>query len=203
MVFNRKQDPTPKDALPFQLKRPDGSSQVQPPQIPAPQAYDPSSVIGSDLSIEGQGITIRCQGLLTVNGEIQADVHARQLEVGREATVSGSVAAENVEVRGRVKGAIHGARVVLHETAEVDGDIHSQFLTIQQGASFDGRSRKVHDLTEIAPKLTRPGEPAHQQAPHQQQQFRPQLPPTQPAAAQPDPNRPQFGVSPSALRPLN
>jgi cytoskeletal protein CcmA (bactofilin family) len=203
MVFNRKQDPNPKDALPFQLKRPDGSTHAQPPQIPAQspaQAYEPASIIGSDLSIEGQGITIRCQGLLTVNGEIQADVHSRQLEVGREAMVNGSVSAENVEVRGRVKGAIHGARVVLHETAEVDGDIHSQFLTIQQGASFDGRSRKVHDLTEVAPSLTRPGEPAHQQAPHQQQ-FRPQLPPSQPATAQPDPNRPQFGVSPSALRP--
>lgn len=195
MVFNRKHDSTPKDAVPFQLKRPEGQAQLshQPPQVPNTR-HEPASVIGSDLSIEGQSITIRCQGLLTVNGDIQADVHSLQLEVGREAQVAGAIAAENVEVHGRVKGSIHGARVVLHETAEVDGDIHSQFLTIQQGASFDGRSRKVHDLTEVAPKLNRPQ--AGQPTAPQRGAFQPQLPQPQAGAAPVD-GKPQFGVRPN------
>lgn len=198
MVFSRKQDSTSKDTVPFQLKRPDTPAQStqQPPQIPQQSAHiEPPSVIGSDLSIEGQAITIRCQGMLTVNGDIQADVHSRQIEIGREAKVNGAISAENVEVHGRVKGSIHGARVVLHETAEVDGEIHSQFLSIQQGASFDGRSRKVHDLTEVAPKLVKPAEASQQPAVHQAVS-RPQAAPA-PAAAQP---QPQFGSQP--LRPL-
>lgn len=195
-MFNRKQDHGPKDAVPFQLRRADGgdAGAVQPPQIPA-QSYQPASVIGSDLSIEGQSITIRCQGLLTVNGDINADVHSKQLDVGREGNIAGSVSAENVEVHGRVKGAIHGARVVLHPTADVEGDIHTQFLTIQEGASFDGRSRKVHDLTEVAPQLDRgtSAQPAYQQAAHQ-------VAPQQQANAQQMP-KPQFGTMPG--RPLN
>jgi len=51
--------------------------------------------------------------------------------------------------------------VVLHPSARVDGDIHSQSLTIEQGASFDGRSRKVTNGAEIAPQL----DPAEAQSP--------------------------------------
>jgi cytoskeletal protein CcmA (bactofilin family) len=110
------------------------------------------SLIGSDLSIEGQSITIRCKGMLRVNGNIQADLHSRQLDVGREAIVTGSITAEAVEVHGRVNGAILSHKVILHATAEVDGDIAAQFLSIEQGASFDGRSRRVRDPGEIVPQ---------------------------------------------------
>lgn len=164
-MFNRKHDQ--KEPVPFQLRRPEDAGQHQPPQIPS-ENYQSASMIGSDLSIEGQGITIRCQGLLTVNGDISADVHAKHLDVGREGSIVGAVAAENVEVHGKVQGAIHGARVVLYPSAEVDGDIHTQFLTIQEGASFDGRSRKVRDVAEVAPKLTRgssqPAQVTHQKS---------------------------------------
>lgn len=187
-MFNRKQDQGSKEIAPFQLRRGDGDANTaQPPQIPA-QTYQAASVIGSDLSIEGQSITIRCQGLLTVNGDISADVHSKQLDVGREGTIVGSVAAENVEVHGKVKGAINGARVVLYPTADVEGDISTQFLTIQEGASFDGRSRKVRDLAEVAPKLDRPG----QSQQHYQQQ----------GQANTTAQKPQFGVAPPA-RPLH
>jgi cytoskeletal protein CcmA (bactofilin family) len=110
------------------------------------------SLIGSDLSIEGQSITIRCKGTLRLNGNIQADVHSRQLDVGREAIVTGSITAEAVEVHGRVNGAILSSKVVLHPTAEVEGDISAEYLAIEQGASFDGRSRRVRDPAEIAPQ---------------------------------------------------
>jgi cytoskeletal protein CcmA (bactofilin family) len=190
-MFNRKQDQ--KDPVPFQLRRPEEAGQHQPPQIPS-QNFQTASIIGSDLSIEGQGITIRCQGLLTVNGDISADVHAKQLDVGREGSIVGSVAAENVEVHGKVQGAIHGARVVLYPSAEVEGDIHTQFLTIQEGASFDGRSRKVRDLAEVAPKLTRGSSQAAQAAQVTYQQ--------RPAPSEPSEQQAQFGVA-SPLRPLN
>ena len=64
----------------------------------------------------------------------------------------GSITAEAVEVHGRVNGAILSHKVVLHATAEVDGDIAAQFLSIEQGASFDGRSRRVRDPGEIVPQ---------------------------------------------------
>lgn len=111
------------------------------------------SIIGNDLSIEGQSITIRCKGSLRVNGNIQADLHSRNLVVGEEAIINGSIAADRVDVLGRVNGAIYGAQVTLHQTSYVEGDIHSRSLSIENGASFDGRSRKVTNVAEITPQL--------------------------------------------------
>jgi cytoskeletal protein CcmA (bactofilin family) len=155
MVFSRKPDPKSADIEPLPLRSVDTPA---PPVSPAPRVEwgsSPSeSVIGRDLTIEGQSITIRCQGSLLVNGTIHANVQSMQLTVGEEAVISGAVKAETVEVYGKVQGSILASRVVLHESAEVEGDIHSQFLSIEEGASFDGRSRKVHDPQEIAPPLT-------------------------------------------------
>lgn len=159
MVFNRsKPDPAaPQAPAAPQPKRaePAPMNTVAPgPGVATPRIAD--SVIGSDLTIEGQQITIRCKGSLRVNGKIQADVHSMQLVVGEEAVVTGQVAADAVNVFGRVNGAILGARVVLHSSAVVEGDIHSEVLGIEQGAAFDGRSRKVKDPREIAPQLESP-----------------------------------------------
>ena len=168
MVFNRKPDPTAATNL-----RPVSAQSVtaQPAQ-PAPIAdgnygavasSEPESIIGNDLSIEGQSITIRCQGSLRVNGNIQADLHSKKLSVGETATITGSITASEVAVFGRVEGSIYGSLVTLHRTAHVEGDIHSQSLSIESGASFDGRSRKVANASEIAPQLA-PGAAARQPA---------------------------------------
>jgi cytoskeletal protein CcmA (bactofilin family) len=159
MVFNRKPDSTPTPAADLsapQMRRVDRPvSGIDRPIHAVSTPVDTQSVIGNDLSIEGQSITVRCKGTLRVLGNIEADVHSKELEVGKDATVQGSIAAETVNVHGRVSGAIRGAHVVLHATASVEGDIHSHLLSIEQGASFDGRSRRVANPSEIAPQLER------------------------------------------------
>lgn len=143
MVFQRKHDPKTLTVVPSEVAT-----------LPAPaERLDAASVIGQDMSIEGQAITVRCKGTLRVNGVITADLHCNELVVGEEAVVNGSIAADSVRILGQVHGAILGAHVTLYPTAQVDGDIHAQTLTIEQGASFDGRSRKVANAAEVAPQL--------------------------------------------------
>lgn len=158
MVFSRKPEPVPAEAPAPQLRRMDriggAEKHLHPVETANPVAAQ--SVIGNDLSIEGEAITIRCKGTLKVLGNIQADLHSREIEVGKEAVIEGAIAAETVDVYGRVSGAIMGKNVVLHAGAEVEGDIHSHLLSIEQGAAFDGRSRRVKDPSEIAPQLERP-----------------------------------------------
>jgi len=90
---------------------------------------------------------------LRVNGNIEANLHCKELLVGDQAVIAGSITATKIAVSGRVTGAIYGDSVVLHSTAQVDGEIHSRSLTIEDGARFDGRSRKVMDPNEVAPQL--------------------------------------------------
>src|SRR5688500_6638505 len=115
MVFSRKPEAAPAEAPAPQLRRIERGNGVERQQLHAVEAAgsNTQSVIGNDLSIEGETITIRCKGSLKVLGNIQADLHSRQLEVGKEAVIHGAVAAETIDVFGRVSGAIMGAHVVL------------------------------------------------------------------------------------------
>ena len=166
MVFKRSADVRPattETPFPMQSPRPDAANWNSGQQQPVAAALarsrthtddDEVSVIGNDLSIEGQSITIRCRGSLRVNGNIQADLHSMQLEVGADGSINGSITAESVDVHGKVNGAIRGVHVHLRASSAVDGEVWSQSLSIEQGASFEGRSRKVNDPTEIAPQVT-------------------------------------------------
>lgn len=101
------------------------------------------SVIGNDLKIIGQGLKIIGRGVLQVDGEIEGDVQAAEVIVGEKGQVTGMVAGQQVVVRGRVSGTICGKTVALQATSNVDGDIHHMSLLIEQGAMFDGRSRRA------------------------------------------------------------
>jgi cytoskeletal protein CcmA (bactofilin family) len=117
------------------------------------QSVSGTSVIGTDLTIMGEKITIISQNKLTIDGDIFGDVFGRQVVIGEEGSVIGTVAAESVEVRGGVRGAIRGQAVVLHPTSQVEGDITHQTLAISEGAHFDGRVRRAKDANELVPNL--------------------------------------------------
>lgn len=165
-MFQRKSDPKTFRVVSPKLKAEDPPALPANNDSPTPQITqeDAASVIGKDLSIEGQTITIRCKGSLRVNGNIHADLHCKELLIGEQALIHGSIAADQVVVSGRINGAILGANVVLHSSAQVEGDIHSRSLSIEQGASFDGRSRTVSDPAEVAPQLEVHAETAEDEA---------------------------------------
>jgi cytoskeletal protein CcmA (bactofilin family) len=150
MVFDRKSGSNFAGSPPRDLGSVERRA-TRPPREWASTAANPAeSVIGSDLTIEGQTITIRCQGALSVNGHIHADLYSLQLTVGEEGLVGGSIAAKAVDVYGKVQGVICAERVVLYATAKVEGEIYSHSLSIEEGAFFEGRARKLNDAREIS-----------------------------------------------------
>ena len=101
----------------------------------------------------GEKITIISQNKLTVDGDVHGDIHGRQVVIGEEGSVIGTVNADAIEVRGGVKGAIRAANVTLHPTAQVEGDITHQTLSISEGAQFDGRVRRAKEAGDLKPNL--------------------------------------------------
>ena len=105
------------------------------------------SIIGEDLSITGN---VNSKGEIQVDGEIQGDIHCGSLLLGDKSQVIGSVIAEDIVVRGRVVGSVRGLRVTLQAQSHVEGDIFHQSLAIEQGAYFEGKSRRSDDpLAEV------------------------------------------------------
>lgn len=104
------------------------------------------SVIGQDLSITGNMVS---KGEIQIDGEIQGDIKSTHVIVGDKALITGSIAAEEIVIRGKVMGSIRGKRVLLQTSSHVEGDIYHQALAIEQGAFFEGKSRRSSEpLTE-------------------------------------------------------
>lgn len=102
------------------------------------------SVIGSELRITGNLVS---QGELQIEGEIQGDIHGSLVLVGEKAQITGGIVADEVVVRGHVMGSVRGKRVLLQSTSHVEGDIYHLTLAIEQGAYFEGKSRRTEDPT--------------------------------------------------------
>ncbi len=148
------------------LPKPPGAPNGLPPNVPsAPVASNGrvspfgaasvmgQSVIGTDLTILGDKITIISQNKLQIDGDVRGDVTGKQVVIGEEGSIIGTVCAEQIEVRGGVRGAIKAQNVMLHPTSVVEGDIFHQTLSISEGAQFDGRVRRAKDIAEITPNL--------------------------------------------------
>lgn len=129
-----------------------GTMTPKSPPTPAyrgPERMAPS-IIGEDLTVTGNVLS---KGEVQVDGQIQGDVHCSSLIVGEKAQITGGIVAEDVVVRGQVMGSIRGVRVTLQASSHVEGDIFHQSLAIEQGAFFEGKSRRSEDPIASAPKI--------------------------------------------------
>ena len=123
------------------------------PGSPAPRMAGgaPScSIIDSCLVITGN---LESERDVQVDGRINGDVHCAHLTVSKDGTINGSVIAEEVVIRGKVKGSIHAIQVVLQDSAHVESDIFHNSLIIEQGAVFDGQSQRQSDPIAQAKEL--------------------------------------------------
>ncbi len=95
------------------------------------------TVIDAWVTISGN---LRSEGDVQIEGKVCGDVHCVRLVIGKESEITGDIVAEEAVVRGKVKGMIRANRVVLQDTACVEGDIFHKALAIDEGASFEGKS---------------------------------------------------------------
>ncbi|MEO1694386.1 MAG: polymer-forming cytoskeletal protein, partial [Pseudomonadota bacterium] len=114
---------------------------------------DGVSVIGRDLAILGNDLKIVSRGKIQIEGEVRGDVYGDQILIGDQGRVSGTVAATQVVVRGAVQGTVRGKEVILASTANVDADVHHASLSLEQGAVFEGRSRRPQNVDDLVPDL--------------------------------------------------
>jgi cytoskeletal protein CcmA (bactofilin family) len=170
-LFNKTKSPAPSPQ-----PRADNGSAIPPlPDLPSPggspsapgrAAASPApsarglSTLSSDLQFDG---SISGAGDLQIDGAIKGDVRVGRLIVGETGAVEGNVAADYVEVRGRVVGGISGKQVKLIATAYVDGDITAEQMSIDIGAYFQGRV--LQGRREAPAPAPAPRPVAHEPAP--------------------------------------
>jgi len=104
------------------------------------------SLISANLHIVGN---LKSEGEIQIDGVVDGDVSARLLTVGDRATLTGEVVADEVVVRGTVRGRIRSRKVQLAKTAHVVGDIWHELLAIDSGAYVEGLCKRTDKPTEM------------------------------------------------------
>jgi cytoskeletal protein CcmA (bactofilin family) len=135
-----------------------GTNGSTPPRLATP-ALRPGersmpSIIGADITIMGNLVA---RGELQIDGEVQGDLHGANILVGEHARITGGIVADEVVIRGHVMGSVRGRRVMLQSSSHVEGDIFHSSLAIEQGAFFEGKSRRSDDPMSDTAKPDLPG----------------------------------------------
>jgi cytoskeletal protein CcmA (bactofilin family) len=98
-----------------------------------------ASIIGADLVIKGN---LDCKGEVQIDGQVEGDIRAQRIVVGERAQTTGNLVAESVEISGNVQGSIRGNAVTFRSSGRVEADVFHKTLSIEQGAFFEGKSRR-------------------------------------------------------------
>jgi len=71
--------------------------------------------------------------------------------LGGNANVTGTIMARGVDVAGRFQGEIFADHIILRPSARVEGELYFATFSIESGAWFEGKTRRVaapRDLLE-------------------------------------------------------
>ncbi len=119
-------------------KKPDSSpnSPTAKPMVSRNNNPSTFSVIGSDVIIKGD---VSADTELHVDGTIEGDIACTSLVQGEGSAIDGGIQAESARLAGTVNGSISARELVVLKSAKVNGDVHYDALTIEQGAEVEGR----------------------------------------------------------------
>ncbi len=109
-----------------------------------PSAEIKESLIASGLTIEGK---IEGTGHVRIAGRFKGEVSVKgDLTIEQGAHISGEIRAENIVVRGEVKGNIYATALVeLSESGVLNGDLKASLLTVATGSGMCGKVEFVGD----------------------------------------------------------
>ncbi|WP_462253105.1 bactofilin family protein [Ekhidna sp.] len=118
-----------------------------------------SNIIGKGTIVNG---SIETFGNIRVEGKVVGDIKTKsKAAFGHSSQVDGSVLAQNAEVAGHITGTIEVTeQLVLKATATIDGDIVTNKLLVESGATFNGKCKMGVKSKEI--KIGKPEEAGQQ-----------------------------------------
>ena len=107
-------------------------------QQPARRSGQEAAVIGPSIHIEGN---LHGEEDLVIEGEVKGTVHLKHhsLTIGAKGKVTADVYANAINVDGYMCGDLYGAeRVHIRKTAQVEGNVSSPRVSLEDGAQFKG-----------------------------------------------------------------
>jgi len=112
--------------------------------------------VGVDINLKGVEIS-NCD-VLVIEGNVDATVHSKAMEILKPGRLNGTATIDVAEIHGAFDGELTArTRLVVHGTGRVTGTIRYGSLVVAEGGSLTGELTK---LEPAAPAVTPPVPPA-------------------------------------------
>jgi len=114
----------------------------------AEDATNSSNIIGKGSLLEG---SIETYGNIRIEGKVEGNVTTKsKIALGQSSRVAGNILAQNAEVAGEVRGKVEVSDLLLLKaSAVIHGDIITNKLIVESGATFNGSCKMGVSIKEI------------------------------------------------------
>ena len=129
-----------------------GASYANPPPLqmtetppPMPMHNEtPGSKLFVGVNIKLKGVEISDCDVLVIEGQVEATVHSKQMEVSQPGTLHGTALIDVAEVYGEFSGELTArTRLIVHGTGRVSGTIRYGKLVVEEGGELTGDVKRI------------------------------------------------------------
>ena len=112
------------------------------------QLSNSSTIVGKGSVMEGN---IETFGNIRIEGKVIGNIKSKsKVAIGDSASIDGTILAQNAEIAGEVKGLVEVSDLlILKSSAIIHGDIVTNKLVVEPGASFNGLCKMGAIIKEI------------------------------------------------------
>jgi cytoskeletal protein CcmA (bactofilin family) len=133
------------------------------PSAPAAEAPDagltevPGSKLFIGVNIKLKGVEISDCDVLVIEGEVDATVHSKHMQIASPGTLHGTALIDVAEIHGEFAGELTArTRLVVHGTGRVSGTIRYGKLIVAEGGELSGDVKRLDNADEQAQRSLLP-----------------------------------------------
>ena len=97
------------------------------------------SVIAKHSTING---SLNSSGTIEIEGSVYGDINTKTLIIRQSGFFQGKIIAEDIYIQGKFEGNITVGKISISQTANINGEISYQTMSVQDGACIDAVFKK-------------------------------------------------------------
>jgi len=132
------------------------------PQVPAIGPDTPGSKLWVGPKIKLKGVEISDCDVLVVEGEVEATVNSKAMQIAQPGTLKGDVTIDVAEIYGDFSGQLTArSKLIVHGTGRVSGTIRYGKLIVAEGGVLSGDVQRLDSTVESPPASQASKSPPH------------------------------------------
>ena len=133
----------------------------------APSTETPGSKLSVGVNIKLKGVEITDCDILVIEGQVEATVHSKMMQIAKPGTLRGTATIDVAEINGEFTGELTArSRLVVHSTGRVTGTIRYGQLIVAEGGEVSGDVKPLEATEKPSPQARAPATDTRYVTPH-------------------------------------